>query len=83
MKKLISKLTLSLVLILSFGLNAEAQLAKSEKFNDKFAVAGKVLAMHMQGKAPVFIFAEYFGSTTNDAGSGIFHINSSKCAFTI
>ena len=51
MKKLISKLTLSLVLILSFGMTAEAQLAKSGKFSGKFAVDGKVLAMHMQGKA--------------------------------
>ena len=83
MKKLISKLTLSLVLILSFGMTAEAQLAKSGKFSGKFAVAGKVLSMHMQGKAPAFILAEYFGSTTNDAGSGIFHMNSSKCAFAI
>ena len=49
MKKLISKLTLSLVLILSFGMNAEAQLAKKGKFEGNFAVAGKVLSMHMKG----------------------------------
>ena len=76
-------MTLSLVLILSFGMNAEAQLAKSGKYSGEFAVAGKVLAMHMKDKAPVFMLAQYFGSTTNDAGSGIFHMNSAKCTFAI
>lgn len=83
MKKLISKMTISLVLIISFGLNAEAQLAKKGKFEGNFAVAGKVLSMHMKGKAPGFILAEYYGHTTNDAGSGIFHMNSSKCHFAV
>jgi len=83
MKKLISKLTLSLALILSFGMTAEAQLAKSGKISGTFAFAGKVLGMHMKDKAPAFILAEYYGSTTNDAGSGIFHMNSFKCHFTL
>ena len=64
-------------------MNAEAQLAKSGKYSGEFAVAGKVLAMHMKDKAPVFMLAQYFGSTTNDAGSGIFHMNSAKCTFAI
>ena len=37
----------------------------------------------MKDKAPVFMLAQYFGSTTNDAGSGIWHMNSFKCHFTI
>ena len=78
MKKLIPIFISTLVLIISFGKNAEAQLAKKGKFEGNFAVAGKVLSMHMKGKAPGFILAEYFGHTTNDAGSGIFHMNSNK-----
>ena len=39
--------------------------------------------MHMKDKAPAFILAEYFGSTKNDAGSGIFHMNSFKCHYSI
>jgi len=83
MNKLISILVSTLVLVISFGMNAEAQLAKKGKFNGKFAVAGKVLSMHMKGKAPGFILAEYYGHTTNDAGSGIFHMNSNKCHFAV
>ena len=81
MKKLISKLTLSLVLFLSFGMTAEAQLAKSGKFSGTFNAAGKVVAVHMLGEAPVFILAEIFGGSKNDAGSGIFHMSSFKCTF--
>ena len=69
MKKLISKLTLSLVLILSFALNAEAQLAKKGEFTGTCAYAGKVMGMHMQGKAPAFILAEFFGACQNDAAA--------------
>ena len=64
-------------------MNAQAQLAKQGKFAGNFAVAGKVLSKHMKGKAPGFILAEYYGHTTNDAGSGIFHMNSNKCHFAI
>ncbi len=81
MKKLISKLTLILVLILSFVLNAEAQIAKKGEFSGTCSFAGKVLGMHMQGKAPVFMLAEFFGACENDAGSGIWHMNSFKCNF--
>ena len=83
MKKLISKLTLSLVLILSFGLNAEAQLAKKGKYSGTCSYSGKVLSMHMQGKAPAMILAEFYGSCLNDAGSGIWHRNSFKCDYSI
>ena len=83
MKKLITILSASLVLILSFGMNVEAQLAKKGNFNGDFSVGGKVLAMHMKDKAPVFILAEYYGHTINDDGSGLFHMNSNKCNFAI
>ena len=83
MKKLISKLTLSLVLILSFGMAAEAQLAKKGEFSGTCSFAGKVLGMHMQGKAPAFMLAEFFGACENDAGSGIWHMNSFKCHFSL
>jgi hypothetical protein len=83
MKKLISIFSVSLVLILSFGMNAEAQLAKKGPYSGTGVFAGKVLAMHMKDKAPAFILAEYFGSTKNDAGSGIFHMNSFKCHYSI
>ena len=83
MKKLISIFTSTLLFVISFGINAEAQLAKQGNFNGKFSVGGKVLSMHMIGKAPGFILAEYYGHTTNDAGKGIFHMNSNKCHFAI
>ena len=83
MKKLISIWTISLFLILSFGLTAEAQLAKKGEFSGTCSFAGKVLGMHMQGKAPAFILAEYYGSCKNDAGSGIWHMNSFKCHFSL
>ena len=82
MKNLIIKLSLSLVLILSFGITAEAQLAKSGKFSGTFMGAAKPVAMHMLGEAPVLILIEMFGGKTNDAGSGIFHMNSFKCTFS-
>ena len=83
MKNLITKLTVSLALVLSFGMTAQAQLAKSGKFSGTFTGAAKPLAMHMLGEAPVLILVEMFGGTTNDAGSGIFHMNSFKCHFTL
>jgi len=64
MKNLIIKLSLSLVLILSFGITAEAQLAKSGKFSGTFMGAAKPVAMHMLGEAPVLILIEMFGGTT-------------------
>ena len=82
MKKLISILTTSMFLILSFGLTAEAQLAKSGKFSGTFTGAGKPVAMHMLGEAPLHILAELYGGSKNDAGSGIFHMNSFKCTFS-
>ncbi len=82
MKNLITKLTVSLALVLSFGMTAQAQLAKSGKFSGTFTGAAKPVAMHMLGEAPVLILIEMFGGTTNDAGSGIFHMNSFKCTFS-
>ncbi|MBS1255229.1 MAG: hypothetical protein MAG581_01029 [Deltaproteobacteria bacterium] len=83
MKKLISILTMSLFLILSFGMTAQAQLAKKGKISGTFSFAGKVLGMHMKDKAPAFILAEFYGSTKNDSGNGIFHMNSFKCHFSL
>ena len=62
MKKLISILTISLILILSSLMSAQAQLAKKGKYSGTCSFAGKVLGMHMQGKAPAFILAEFFGA---------------------
>lgn len=76
-------MSVSLFLVLPFRMNAEAQLAKKGKFSGNFAVAGKVLVMHMKDKAPVFILVEYYGHTTNDDGSGIFHMNSNNCNFAV
>ena len=61
----------------------EAQIAKKGEFSGTCSFAGKVLGMHMQGKAPSFILAEFFGACQNDAGSGIWHMNSFKCHFSI
>lgn len=84
MRNLIKKLSLSLVFVLSFGMNAQAgELAKSGEFSGAAFYSGKVLAMVMKGKAPVLIQAEYYGGTKNSAGSGLFHMNSFKCSFTL
>ena len=83
MKKLISTLTISLILIVSSLMSAQAQLAKKGEYLGTCSYSGKVLSMHMQGKAPAMIFAEFYGSCLNDAGSGIWHRNSFKCLFSI
>ena len=83
MKKLSSILTISLILILSSLMSAQAQLAKKGKYSGTCSYSGKVLSMHMQGKAPAMILAEFYGSCLNDAGSGIWHRNSFKCDYSI
>ena len=83
MKNSISKLILSLVLILTFGMHAEAQVAKKGEYGGLCAFSGKVLGMNMNGKAPAFMVAGFFGLCKNDAGSGIFHMNSFKCHYSI
>ena len=59
MKQIISIFTSTLLFVISFGINAEAQLAKQGNFNGKFSVGGKVLSMHMIVKAPAG-FNPYF-----------------------
>ena len=84
MTNLIKKLSLSLVFVLSFGMNAQAgELAKSGEFSGLGFYDGKVLGMFMKGKAPALIQAEYYGGSMNHAGSGLFHNGSYKCNFTI
>ena len=74
----------SLVFVLSFVLNTHAgELAKSGEFSGTAAYAGKVLGMVMKDEAPVLIQADYHGGTKNNAGSGLFHMGSFKCNFTV
>ena len=84
MSNQIKKLSLSMVFVLSFGMHAQAaELAKSGQFSGTAAYAGKVLGMVMKEEAPVLIQADYHGGTKNSAGSGLFHMGSFKCNFTV
>ena len=84
MNKMISKLLVSLAVVCGFGMNAQAgELAKSGEYSGTGFYSGKVLGMVMKGKAPVLIQAEYYGGTKNSAGSGLFHMGSFKCNFTL
>jgi len=74
---------LGILLSVVFGLTAQAQLAKQGDFSGTYGFAGKALKMHTVGKAPKFILAEFFGSSKNDAGGGIFHNNSFNCTGAI
>ena len=76
-------LALGMFLSFGFGLNAQAQLAKQGNFSGTSGYAGKALKVHLVGKTPRFIMADFFGVSKNDAGSGIFHNNSFNCSAAI
>ena len=71
MKKIISIFTSTLLFVISFGINAEAQLAKQGNINGKFSVEESIIHTYDR-ESPGYILAEYYGHTTNDSGKGIF-----------
>ncbi len=71
MKKSILILVLSLVLLLTFGINIYAQNKEvSEPATTTFYVTSKVLPL---GEGIVYMSYEAIGLNVNDAGEGLFH----------
>jgi hypothetical protein len=71
MKKSILLLVLSLVLLLTFGINVQAQSKEvTESGITTFYVTSKVLPLE---EGSIYFTYEGTGLTVNDAGEGLFH----------
>jgi hypothetical protein len=71
MKKSILILVLSLVLLLAFGINAQAQNKEvSEPFTTSFYATSKVLPL---GEGIIRVTYEGIGTNVSDTGEGLFH----------
>ena len=71
MKKSILILVLSLVLLLTFGINVQAQNKEvSEPVTTTFYVTSKVLPL---GEGIVYMTYDAIGTTVSDTGGGLFH----------